>query len=176
MSSILPYFKALHLVFMVTWFAALFYIVRLFIYQTEAQQRKEPERGIITDQIKVMSKRLWFIIGWPSAILTLVLCLGIMHPYFGQSWLNIKLILVAGLFIYHHLVHFKYKKLQKGIYRDSSQKLRVFNEVSTLFLFAIVFIAVLKNTLDMIWGITGLVVLALILFGGIHLYKKTRKE
>ncbi len=170
----LLYFKALHLIFVVTWFAALFYIVRLFIYQTEANQKEEPDRTILTNQLKLMSKRLWYFIGWPSAILTLIFGLGIIHPHFGQLWLYIKLGLLAGLYVYHHMVHFKFKKLQKDIYEDTPFKLRLFNEGATLFLFSIMFVAVLRDTMNILWGILVLAGLAVVLVFGIKLYKKSK--
>ena len=66
------YVKALHLIFIVTWFAGLFYIVRLFIYQTEALEKSEQERQILKPQLDLMARRLWYIITWPSAVLTLI--------------------------------------------------------------------------------------------------------
>ena len=66
------YLKALHLIFMVTWFAGLFYIVRLFIYHVEADKKEDPEKTILTNQFKLMEKRLWYGITWPSAILIAV--------------------------------------------------------------------------------------------------------
>ena len=73
------YLKALHIIFVVTWFAGLFYIVRLFIYQTEAAQKPEPAREILQTQYKLMSKRLWYIITWPSAILASIFAFWIWH-------------------------------------------------------------------------------------------------
>ena len=67
------YVKALHIIFVVTWFSGLFYIVRLFIYSAEAHLKPEPERTILLRQFGQMQHRLWYIITWPSAILTLVL-------------------------------------------------------------------------------------------------------
>ena len=67
------YVKSLHFIFIVTWFAGLFYIVRLFIYQREAMDKPEPDRTILGDQLKLMANRLWFIITWPSAMITLIL-------------------------------------------------------------------------------------------------------
>ncbi|MFT7381507.1 MAG: putative membrane protein, partial [Roseivirga sp.] len=67
-----PYIKALHIIFIVTWFAGLFYIVRLFIYQVEAAEKPEPDRTILGDQLKIMANKLWYIITWPSAVLTLI--------------------------------------------------------------------------------------------------------
>ena len=65
------YLKALHIIFVVTWFAGLFYIVRLFIYHSEAESKPEPERSILQKQYKLMEKRLWYGITWPSMILTI---------------------------------------------------------------------------------------------------------
>ena len=68
-----PYIKALHIIFIVSWFAGLFYIVRLFVYQTEALAKAEPERSILSKQLKLMAYNLWNIITIPSAIITLIL-------------------------------------------------------------------------------------------------------
>ncbi|MEL7005125.1 MAG: CopD family protein, partial [Bacteroidota bacterium] len=67
------YLKALHIIFVVTWFAGLFYIIRIFIYQTEANEREEPARSVLLEEYKRNASRLWFGIAWPSAILTLIL-------------------------------------------------------------------------------------------------------
>ena len=63
------YLKSLHLIFVVTWFAGLFYIVRLFVYQIEANEKPSPEKEILLQQYKIMTYRLWYIITWPSASL-----------------------------------------------------------------------------------------------------------
>jgi len=70
------YIKALHVIFVVCWFAGLFYIVRLFIYTKEANDREEPARAILTTQLLIMQKKLWFIITWPAFIGTFVLVAG----------------------------------------------------------------------------------------------------
>jgi len=176
------YLKALHIIFIVTWFAGLFYIPRLFIYHVEADQKPEPERTILINQFKLMSKRLWYIITWPSAIITLAVggFLIFVPPvsYFKvmPDWLWIKIILGAGLLGYHHFLHFTYKQLQKDVIKYSSRSLRIINEVSTLFLFAMIFVVVLRDALNTIWGMVGLVVLAVLLMAGIKLYEKRRKE
>jgi len=69
MTAFYPYIKALHLIFVVTWFAGLFYIPRLFIYHLEALEKPSPEREILAKQFRLMTRRLWYIITWPSAIL-----------------------------------------------------------------------------------------------------------
>lgn len=172
------YIKALHIIFVVTWFAGLFYIVRLFIYQTEALEKPEPDRSILSAQLALMSKKLWFIITWPSAIITLIL--GISLLVTQPSWLklpfmHIKLSFVFLLFVYHIGCHQLYSQLQKGIAKYSSTQLRVYNEIATLILFAVVFLIVLKNQVDWIWGTLGLISLAVILMITIKLYKRFRK-
>ena len=94
------YIKALHIIFIITWFAGLFYVTRLFIYNTEAAEKSEPERSILQKQFETMIKRLWFGITWPSAILTAIL--GSLAWYklgFTPGWLLIKIFFVAGLYI-----------------------------------------------------------------------------
>ena len=71
-AALMGYVKALHIIFIVTWFAGLFYIVRLFVYQREALDKEEPERSIIGSQLALMAGRLWYMITWPSAVLTLI--------------------------------------------------------------------------------------------------------
>ena len=69
MDAYYDYIKSLHLIFVITWFAGLFYIVRLFVYHIEANEKPSPEKEILIKQYKLMSYRLWYIITWPSAIL-----------------------------------------------------------------------------------------------------------
>jgi len=171
------YLKALHIIFIVTWFAGLFYIIRLFIYQTEANQKPEPDRSILVDQLKLMSSRLWYIITWPSAILTQILGFWLLFTVYGfhiPGWLWIKLILITLLFGYQLYSHIIFKKLQRDEYKFSGQWLRFYNEVATLLLFAIVFIVILKQALPALWGIVGIIGLALVLTIATKWYKRYR--
>lgn len=171
------YVKALHLIFIVTWFAGLFYIVRLFIYQTEAFEKPEHERLILKPQLDLMARRLWYIITWPSAILTLIFGFWVLTyrwGYLEQEFMQAKLIFVSLLYVYHGYSQVIFNQLQKGKSRWTSTQLRLWNEVSTLLLFAIVFLIVLKNTLSMLWGMLGLVGLFVVLLLAIKLYKKYR--
>lgn len=173
------YIKALHIIFVVTWFAGLFYIVRLFIYQTEAMERPEAERKILKPQLDMMSSRLWYIITWPSAILTLFLgswVLSYRMGYLEQGFMHAKLGFVFLLYGYHFFCHKLFKELQSGRTRWTSTQLRIWNEASTLLLFAIVFLIVLKNTLSMVWGILALISLGITLMIAIRLYKKYRSK
>jgi putative membrane protein len=172
------YIKALHIIFIVTWFAGLFYMVRLFIYTTEANQKNEPDKSILTKQLLLMQNRLWFIISWPSAIITFFLGFWLLFElnYWTKPWMHLKLMFVAGLYIYHLICHKIYQQMNRGTFKYTSTQFRIWNEVATLFLFAIVFIIVLKNTLSWIWGIAGLVTIGILLMLGIRLYKKVRRN
>ena len=170
------YIKALHIIFVVTWFAGLFYIVRLFVYSAEANEKQEPERGILLKQFCIMQKRLWYGITWPSAILTLIFGTW-MGLLFGSlpSWLLVKLLFVLGLFIYHLFLHNIFRQQQKLNFRWNSQQLRIWNEVATLFLVAIVMLAVVKQLISFIWGILVLIAIGILLFAAIKIYKRFRK-
>ena len=171
------YIKALHIIFVVTWFSGLFYIVRLFIYNREAQDKAEPERTILQNQFTIMIKRLWFGITWPSCILTiifgtwLVILLGAI-----PTWLQIKLGFVVGLLLYQISLHAIYLQQKKNIFKYSSQQLRVWNEMATVFLIAIVILVEVQTALSIVWGLTGLILFALLLMLAIRIYKRTRKE
>lgn len=171
------YVKALHISFVVTWFSGLFYIVRLFVYNAEANKKTEPERSILVKQYGIMQKRLWYGITWPSAILTLIFgaWIGILYGSLPM-WLLIKLFFVAGLFIYHISLHIIFRQQQKGIFKWSSQQLRIWNEVATIFLIAIVMLAVVKQLLSVAWAVGVLIVFSVLLFLAIKIYKKYRKE
>ncbi len=171
------YIKALHIIFVVTWFSGLFYIVRLFVYSAEANQKPEPEKFILQEQFSLMQKRLWYGITWPSAILTLIFG-GWLWYLFGSlpTWLVVKLCFVVGLFIYHISLHIIFKQQAKGIYKYSSQQLRIWNELATLFLIILVMLAVVKQMLSVAWAIAGLIAFAFVLMMAIKLYKKYRKE
>lgn len=174
-----PYFKALHIIFVVTWFAGLFYIVRLFIYQTEALNKTEAEQKILNPQLALMARRLWLGITWPSAILTLILGTSMLlkQPFWLKAgFMHLKLGLVFLLYAYHLYCHFLYKKLQKGVKALSSNQLRLWNELATLFLVAIVFLIVLKNSLDMLWGLLGLLIFAIVLMLAIRIYRNIREK
>ncbi|SDG48025.1 CopD family protein [Psychroflexus sediminis] len=173
------YIKALHLIFVITWFAGLFYIPRLFIYHIEARQKPQPDRDILSDQLKIMEKRLWYIITWPSAILATIFAvwLLILIPgWLEQAWMHVKLAFVALLFGYHIKNHFIFKQFQKEDIRWTSNGMRLWNEGATLILFAIVFLVILKSAISWIWGLVGLIGLGLVLMLGIKLYKRLRNR
>jgi len=169
------YLKAAHIIFVVTWFAGLFYIVRLFVYLAETAERPEEERRILEPQLQLMAKRLWMGIAWPSAVVTLVLGGWLLSFYPSvPTWLWIKLGLVGLLFAYHLACHGLYRRFARGETPATPMQMRIWNEVATLLLVAIVFLVVLKGTLEVLTGVLGLVAVALLLSGGIAIYRRVR--
>ena len=171
------YIKAIHIIFIVTWFAGLFYIPRLFIYNTEANEKAEPEKTILQKQFIIMIQRLWLGITWPSAILTLVfgVWMGFLYGSIPQ-WLWIKIGFVFGLYLYHFSLQKIYAEQIKGIFRFTSQQLRIWNEIATIFLVAIVMIVSVKQSLSFVWGIIGLLLFITILISAIRIYKLLRTK
>jgi putative membrane protein len=171
------YIKALHVIFVVTWFSGLFYVVRLFIYNQEAQEKPEEEKNVLQKQFGIMIKRLWIGITWPSCILSLIF--GIWLLFFYDTipiWLWIKLGFVTGLLLYHISLHFLYMQQSKKIFRYSSFQLRIWNELATIFLVAIIMLAVVRSGLGIILGISGLLALSVLLLSGIKIYKYYRSK
>ena len=174
------YIKALHIIFVVCWFAALFYIVRLFIYAHEAQSKEEPARKILTDQLLLMQRKLWFIIGWPAMIGSYIFGFWMLflnlNFYLAQPWMWLKLIAVALLTIYHLECQRLLNQQKNGVFKMGSFKLRLFNELATVLLVAIVFLVVVKSSSGLLWGTLGLFGFAGVLLIGVNVYKKMRSR
>ncbi len=169
--------KALHIIFVVSWFAGLFYIVRLFIYHTEAQNRQGEAKKILSDQFEIMEKRLWWIITTPAMILSIIFgawMLLLIPAYLETNWMHAKLGFVMLLLIYHFVCQKIMFDLKKGKFNWRSNTLRVWNEVATLSLVAIVFIVVYKNSMDLIKGTIIFFSVAILLMILIKLYKRLR--
>ena len=173
------YIKALHLIFVITWFAGLFYIPRLFIYHIEATQKPEPEKSILASQLKLMTKRLWFIITWPSAILASLFAFLLLHlspGWLSQDWMLVKLGFVVLLYAYHFKTHLIFKELQNDVVKWSSNQMRLWNEVSTLILFSVIFLVIVRDALNWIYGVLGIFLLAAMLMLGVKIYKRIRAK
>ena len=171
------YIKALHLIFIITWFAGLFYIVRLFVYQIEASHKPSPDKEILGKQLALMAKRLWTIITWPSAIITLILApiLLYLNPsLLNASWMHVKLGFVVLLYIYHIKCHMIYKELQHGIVKHTTNFMRLFNEGATIILFSVIFLVIVRHQLNWIFGVLGLITLSIILMLLFKIYKRYR--
>ena len=173
------YAKAIHIIFVICWMAGLFYMVRLFIYHTEARQKPEAEYLVLHRQFMVMERKLWWIITTPAmylAVLAGVVMLIDSPGLFRAGWLHVKLAFVVGLIIYHfrcqRIMH--HLALEKNTW--TSTRLRLWNELATVLLFAIVFAVVLKSAVNWIYGTLGLLLLAVILMIAVKWYKKVRNR
>ena len=173
------YLKSLHLIFVITWFAGLFYIVRLFVYQIEANEKPSPEKEILQKQYKIMTYRLWYIITWPSAILATIFALSLLHLNSGlieMSWMQVKLVFVVLLFIYHLKCHQIFKELQNDEVKYTQNFMRLWNEGATLILFAVVFLVILKNAVNWIYGVIGIALFSILIMLGFKFYKRIREK
>jgi protoporphyrinogen IX oxidase len=176
------YLKSLHLIFVTTWFAGLFYIVRLFVYQIEANEKPSPDKEILQKQYKLMSYRLWYIITWPSAILASLFAFWMLFftdlgkAWLQMPWMQVKLGFVFGLYLYHLKCHQMYSQLQNDQFKHSSNFMRLWNEGATIILFAVVFLVILKNAVNWIYGVFGIMVFSVLITLGFQFYKKIREK
>ncbi len=168
--------KSLHIIAVIVWMGVLLYMPRLFIYQTEANSKTEPDRSILIKQYKVMAKNLWIKVGWPAAILTIIFGLGMMHLYFSSIWFWVKMGFVAALLGYHHIIHFANKALQKDKYTKTVEQFKSMNQAGIIFLLSIVTLAVFKDTINNLLIIGGVAILVILVFIAIRaMVKKTSK-
>lgn len=171
--------KALHIIFMVTWFAGLFYIVRLFIYHREALDKPEPDQGILVAQFRIMERRLWYAITWPSAVLCTAfgVTMIVYEPVILKfGYFHIKLLFVALLIFYQFMTHRVYRRFQlrsTGLW--SSMRLRFYNEFPTVVLIAAVFLIIRKDSLSWLSGLLGILGVAVLLTLAIKWYKRIRR-
>ena len=169
--------KALHIIFVVSWFSGLFYLVRIFIYHSEADKKEEPAKSILQAQYKIMEGRVWNIISWPAAILTLLsgLYLVYTYNYWLQPWMMIKFVLLIGLFAYHFACGKMVTDFKNDLIKQSSFKLRLWNEVATLLLFGIVFVVEMQQQFNIYWALGCLVILGILILLATNKYKKQRE-
>jgi len=155
---------------------------RLLVYNREAVDMPMDSKRILHGQFGMMMKKLWYGITWPSAVLTLIFGMivlfkgGWADSFRVQTWLHIKLTFVFFLYLYHFSLHMLFKQQAKGIFKYSSQQLRIWNEVATIFLVAIVMLAVVKQNMSFVWGILGLLAFIILLMSAIKLYKIIREK
>ncbi|TAH00385.1 MAG: protoporphyrinogen IX oxidase [Sphingobacteriales bacterium] len=171
------YTLAIHIIFVVSWMAGLFYIVRLFIYHTEANLKPETERIILQKQFEIMESKLWNIITTPAMLLAAgagLLMLYLNPLLLKTDWMWVKLCFVAGLIIYHIICGNIINQLKRGKYWMTSTQLRLWNELATIFLVAIVFTVILKSAIDWAYGLIGLILFAILIMLVVKAYKKNR--
>lgn len=136
------YIKALHIVFMVTWFCGLFYLPRLFVYHAMANDK------ISLDRFIIMERKLYYGIMMPGAILTIIFGLLLINfnlsAYLHMPWMHIKLSLVVLLIIYHVYLGALIKAFKANANKHGHVFYRILNEVPVIFLIAIIFLVVVK--------------------------------
>lgn len=149
------------------------------MYQIEAAEKPEPEKSILGKQLALMTKRLWYIITWPSMVLATLFAIILLYlqPVFLQlPWMHVKLGFVVLLFAYHFKNQQMFKQLQRGEVKYTSKFMRIWNEGATLILFAVIFLAITKSATNWIFGMIGLFGLAVLLMLGIRLYRRIREK
>jgi protoporphyrinogen IX oxidase len=172
------YFKALHIIGFVSWFAGLFYLVRLFVYHVEAEQKSQPERDILKKQFNLMEWKLFKIITNPAMIITVFFgsAMLFLNPaYLSMDWMQIKLGLLVLLIAYHFYCKRIIRNLENETNTLTSFQLRLLNEVPTLFLASIVLFAVVKNGLNYGYVLAGFAAFCIFLYFAAKAYKKKRE-
>ncbi len=167
--------KAVHIIFVICWFAGLFYLGRMFIYFKEAENRVDNEKKILQKQFLLMSERVMNIIIWPSVFLASTF--GSLMLYYnpgllGALWMKIKLIVVLFLLVYVFVCQHILNLMKKDRLNISENKLRFFSEGATLFLIAIVSIASLKTEVSWIYFTAIFIIISVLLSILIKLYQK----
>ena len=171
------YIQAIHIIFVVSWMAGLFYIVRLFVYHIEANEKSETERVVLQRQFVLMEHKLWYYITTPAMVLTVLAGGGMLYinpALLSANWMLVKLSFVVALLAYHFICQRIMGQLKQGIFRWSSTQLRLWNEVATILLVAIVFTVILKSSVDWIYGLSGLIVFAVVIMTAVKIIKRYR--
>ncbi|MDR3272536.1 MAG: CopD family protein [Flavobacteriaceae bacterium] len=147
--------KAIHIIFMVSYFAGIFYLIRIFIYYIDAEEKDEIERRILQKQYIFMISRLWNIITVPAGVIMLVTGFFMMiandYIVLKSQWFWIKLVFLAGLAAYHWWSWRCIQKIKRWEFNATSLHLRMMNEVATLILFAVVFVVIFKFSFMDMW-------------------------
>ena len=158
------WFKTLHIVGVVVWFAGLFYLVRLFIYHVEADELAPELQAPFKQQYALMERRLANIITTPGMVVAVSMAAGLLvsqPTWLQQGWMHAKLAFVAALLAYHWFCYRLMGQLQRGDCQWNGRQLRALNELPTLLLVIVVMLVVFKNqfpTGAATWFIVGLVV------------------
>ena len=173
--------KSLHLVAMVAWFAGLFYLVRLFVYHVEAEQKPLAAKTVLQEQLGIMEERLFRIIMRPAMLATWIFGLALIYErgmdwFKVNHWLHLKLVLVFLLSGYSEHLGKIIKRLARGEKVMSAYQFRLFNEIPTLFLLAIILLAVFKNLVNFGYTFISILVLGVLLFFFARMYRKIRLQ
>ena len=175
--------KAVHIIFMVSYFAGIFYLVRLFVYYKDTDEFENPKQYILRVQYVFMARRLWNIITVPAFVIMLISGISLIfvnNALLNMPWFHLKLTFLLGLFMYHYwcwkMVH-EIKNLNGKSLKQANLKLRQANEIATFLLFLIVFTVILKSAVLAYWWqlILGFVVLVVAITLIVKLVNKGKK-
>lgn len=178
---IYPIIKSLHIIFVVSWFAGLFYLPRILVYHAESQDKSEPERSILSTQFEKMQKVLFNAIMIPAMFLTWLTGLSLIYLQwwdgFGQhTWLHLKLGFVVGITIYHFYCRYIILQFRQKNFIFSGPQLRLFNEIATILLVSVVFLVVGKNSLDWLYGLLGFTLFGILIMAAVKIAKRFRNK
>ena len=171
--------KAIHIIFVTSWFAGLFYLPRLLVYHREAHDTGEPDASILKNALKKYQGLLYNAIMMPAMVLALLTgsyMLYLSPSYLAESWMILKLFFVTLVIIYHFFCKKLMVEFGKENFRLTSFQLRLWNEVATILLFAIVFLVVLKNAIDWLWALLALAIFSAVIMTAVKMVKKQREK
>ena len=174
--------KAVHIIFMVSYFAGIFYLVRIFVYYKDTDDFPDPKQNILREQYVFMARRLWNIITVPAGVIMLTSGLTLIFLNFGlmkSPWFHLKLTFLVGLALYHYwcwkkVLHLK--NLSGKSIETKNIKLRQANEIATFILFLVVFTVILKGAVLAYWWqlITGFILLVAAITATVKLVNKNK--
>lgn len=174
--------KAIHIIFMVSYFAGIFYLVRLFVYYKDTDDFEEQKKLILREQYVFMARRLWNIITVPAGIIMLVSGLTLIFLNTGllkTPWFHLKLTFLLGLLAYHYWCWKKVLQIKALNFESlpiKNLKLRQANEIATFILFLIIFTVILKGGVIANWWqlILGFFAVVILVMGTVKLVNKKK--
>lgn len=182
--------KAVHIIFMVSYFAGIFYLVRIFVYYKDTDEFENPKQSVLREQYVFMARRLWNIITVPAFVIMLISGLWLIVVYYPDfplltlkpfSWFYVKLFFLIGLLVYHHWCWKKVleiKNLNGGELNNANVNLRQANEIATFLLFLVVFTVILKSAIIIYWWqlMVGFIVLVVVIMALVKLVNKGKER
>ncbi len=176
--------KAIHIIFMVSYFAGIFYLVRLFVYYKDTDEFEEQKKLILREQYVFMARRLWNIITVPAGLIMLITGITMIFLNLGlmkTPWFHLKLTFLLGLAAYHFWVWKKIIKIKKLNAKElpiENLKLRQANEIATFILFLVVFTVILKNSVIEYWWqlIVGFIAIVILIMGTVKLVNRNNNK
>jgi protoporphyrinogen IX oxidase len=171
--------KALHIIFVTSWFAGLFYLPRLLVYHREAADLPAAEAAVLVPALVKYQKLLYNAIMMPAMVMVLLTGGWLLYSneaFWAEPWMRLKLAFVAGVLGYHFYCKRLMGNMAAGRYKLSSLQLRLWNEVATILLFAVVFLVVLKNTISWLWALLGLVLFSVLIMLAVRMVKTLRNR